>query len=261
VPAVLPIDVAEAYTAFANLGEKVEPRPILRVEDPDGSVVWEIETERERVLDPEVAYIMVDMLKTVVNAGSGRAIRDSWRGNVPDTLAVGGKTGTTNDATDVWFAGFTPDLLAVVWLGLDMPQPILPSAAGGTYAAPVWADFVRPIYFGGENAVDPETGDTLSGGSPRRPVPADWLRPADLVTAVIDAESGKLFSADFCPGENMLQEVYIEGTQPTELCDLHAPGLFGAPVRGLPQVLPEPVDSLAPDSMGADTSGGGAPGG
>jgi 1A family penicillin-binding protein len=263
VPAVLPIDVAEAYTAFANLGEKVEPRPILRVEGPDGSVVWEIEPERERVLEPEVAYVMVDMMKTVVNAGSGQSIRDPWRGNVPYALPIGGKTGTTNDATDVWFAGYTPDLLAVVWLGLDMPRPILPSAAGGTYAAPIWADFVRPIYFGDGSTVDPETGDTIPAGPPRRDVPADWQRPAEIVTAVIDSESGKLFSADFCPQENLLEEIYIPGTQPTELCDLHAPGLFGAPLRGLPQVLPDTalLDSLPSDSGGAGPSAGGLPGG
>ena len=270
VPAVLPIDVAEAYTTFANLGVKVEPRPILRVEDPQGRVVWEIEPEREEVLEPEVAYIMVDMMKTVVDAGSGRSIRDPARGDVPAELPVGGKTGTTNDGTDVWFAGFTPDLLAVVWLGFDLPRPILPNAAGGAYAAPVWADFVRPVYFGNDPAADGDTGDAARGGArtdatpagPAAPraIPAEWERPEELVTAMIDSESGKLFSADFCPQENLLEEIYLPGTQPTELCDLHAPGLFGAPLRGLPQILPDttPQDSAGPPGTRADTSGAGA---
>ena len=250
VPEVLPIDVAEAYTPFATLGVRVEPRPILRVEDADGTVLWESESVTERVLDERVAYIMVDMLKDVVNAGSGRSVRDSWRGNVADTLPVAGKTGTTNDGTDVWFAGFTPDLLAVVWFGFDRPRSIVPNAAGGTYAAPVWADFVRPIYFGSQDG-DGEAVATSETPSPRRPIPSDWSRPEGLATAVIDAGSGKLFS-EWCPVESMREEIYLPGTEPTELCDLHAPGLFGAPVRGLPQVLPVHPDSTdaPPDSIG-----------
>ena len=269
VPAVLPIDVAEAYTAFASLGTRAEPRPILRVEDPEGRVVWELEPERERVLDPQVAYIMVDMMKDVVNAGSGRSIRDAWRGNVPGTLPVAGKTGTTNDGTDVWFAGFTPDLLAVVWLGFDMPRPILPNAAGGVFAAPVWADFVRPLYFGDGDAAPSDTAAADSGGAEvsraaRRPIPADWVRPQGLTTAVIDRESGKLMS-EWCPPEQMLEEVYVPGTEPTELCDLHAPGLFGAPLRGLPQMLPDTAraDTVPPDSSAAPSAppGPASPGG
>jgi penicillin-binding protein 1A len=250
VPAVIPIDIAEAYTTFANLGVKTEPRPILRVEDARGDVIWETQTEQERVLEPEVAYIMVDMLEDVVTAGSGAAIRDPYRGNVPDSLPAAGKTGTTNDATDVWFAGFTPDLLAVVWLGFDMPQAILPSAAGGVYAAPVWADFMRPVYFGASKTVDPETGDTIPAAEARLPLPSRWARPDGVITAMIDRESGKLFSADFCPRENLLEEVYMPGTEPTELCDLHAPGLFGAPLRGMEQVLPDsgpPAEDTVPE--------------
>ena len=255
VPTVLPIDVAEAYTSFANLGVKVEPRPILRVEDPEGRVVWEMEPERERVLDEEVAYIMVDMMKSVVDAGSGRAIRDPARGNVPDTLPAAGKTGTTNDGTDVWFAGYTPDLVAVAWLGFDMPKPILPNAAGGVYAAPIWADFMRPVYFGGEGSGTAANGGTSGeAGSATRPLPSDWRRPADLVTATIDQETGKLMS-EWCPAESALEEVYLPGTQPTELCDTHAPGLFGAPLRGLPQTLPDSApDSAVVDSVAADSA-------
>lgn len=270
VPAVLPIDVAEAYTTFANLGVRVEPRPLLRVEDSQGRVVWELEPERERVLEPEVAYIMVDLLKTVVNHGSGIAVRDPNRGNIPHTLQVAGKTGTTNDATDVWFTGFTPDLLAAVWLGFDMPRPILENAAGGVYAAPIWADFVRPLYFGESVAADtlstdtlglnadtlvqsftePGTGELVYGHAPRFEIPPDWPRPERLVTAVIDRGTGKLFSADWCPPEAMFEEIYLPGTQPTELCDVHVPGLFGAPLRGLPQDLPPGVnDTIPPDSL------------
>ena len=258
VPAVLPIDVAEAYTTFANMGVKAEPRLIVRVEAPDGTVVWETDPELERVLEPEVAYIMVDMLKDVVNSGSGYAVRDPVRGNVPFTIPAAGKTGTTNDATDVWFAGFTPDLLAVVWLGFDLPTPILPNAAGGAYAAPIWADFVRPLYGDSATTVDPETGDPVRTATARFPIPVDWQRPQGVQTAVIDKESGKLFSSDFCPADAMFQEIYLPDTQPTELCDLHAPGLFGAPLRGFEQVLPDSgQDSIPADSTPAPLGEGG----
>lgn len=245
VPDVLPIDVAEAYTTFANLGEKVEPRPVLRVEDAEGSVVWSMEVERERVLDEKVGYVLVDMMKDVVNAGSGRSIRDPLRGNVPDTLAVAGKTGTTNDGSDVWFAGFTPDLLAVVWMGFDMRTEILPNAAGGAYAAPTWADFVRPLYFGTSGYEDIDTGEFIEGEAPLRPVPADWVRPPGLTTRTIDAETGKL-ATEWCPPELLRDEIYLPGTEPTEACDVHAPGLFGVPLRGLPDAPPR---ETAPDSI------------
>ncbi|MFO7893611.1 MAG: PBP1A family penicillin-binding protein [Longimicrobiales bacterium] len=280
VPTVLPIDVAEAYTTFANLGAKAEPRPILRVEDSRGRVIWEVEPERERVLDPEVAYVMVDLMKDVVNAGSGRRVRLPMYGNVPDTLPVAGKTGTTNGATDVWFAGFTPDLLATVWMGFDMPREILENAAGGSFAAPVWADFVRPLYFGsgavydssiGDSvdietgfpidsvtgfAIDPETGDTIRRRGPRFSIPADWVQPEGLVTAVIDRGTGKLFSPDWCPPEAMFEEIFLPNTQPTELCDVHAPGLFDAPLRDLPQTLPDSGQDTIPGPNAAPDGGG-----
>jgi membrane carboxypeptidase/penicillin-binding protein len=180
---------------------------------------------------------MTDILKDVVNAGSGFSIRDPQRGNLPRSLPAAGKTGTTNDGTDVWFAGYTPDLLAVAWLGFDRPRSIVPVAAGGTYAAPIWADFMRPVYFGDTGSVDVETGEPRPGTP--RPIPADWPRPEGLTTAVIDSETGKLLT-EWCPVGSAREEVYLAGTEPTELCDIHAPGLFGAPLRGVPHTPPVP---------------------
>ncbi len=247
-PSVLPIDVAEAYSSFATLGVKVKPRPILRVEDPEGRVVWESRPERERVIDERVAYIMTDLLKDVVNAGSGYSIRDPQRGNLPRSLPAAGKTGTTNDGTDVWFAGYTPDLLAVAWFGFDRPRSIVPAAAGGTYAAPVWADFMRPVYFGNGAGVDVETGEPRPGTS--RAVPDDWLRPEGLTTAIIDAETGKLLT-EWCPSRSAREEIFITGTEPSELCEVHAPGMFGAPLRGLPH-MPPAEDTLVPPPIPPD---------
>jgi 1A family penicillin-binding protein len=243
-PSVFPIDVAEAYTPFATLGVKVKPRPILRVEDSEGRVIWESQPERERVIDESVAYIMTDLLQDAVNAGTGYSIRDPNRGNLSREVPAAGKTGTTNDGTDVWFAGFTPDLLAVAWLGFDRPRNIIANAAGGAYAAPIWADFMRPVYMGtGGGAADLETGEARPGAA--RPIPAMWTRPDGVTTATIDGITGKLLT-EWCPTQSAREEVYLTGTEPSELCDIHAPGLFGAPLRGLPQgsPRPEPLDTL-----------------
>jgi penicillin-binding protein 1A len=243
VPSVFPIDLAEAYTPFATLGVRVTPRPILRVEDSEGRLIWETQPERERVIDETVAFIVTDLLKDAVNAGTGYSIRDPARGNVPHILPVAGKTGTTNDGTDVWFAGFTPNLLAVTWLGFDRPRNIVVNAAGGAYAAPIWADFMRSVYFGsGTGGAELAAGDLATGAA--RAIPSDWTRPEGITTATIDGETGRLLT-DWCPSRSARVELFLAGTEPTELCDRHAPGLFGNPLRGLPSANrdPEPEDT------------------
>jgi hypothetical protein len=93
--------------------------------------------------------------------------------------------------------------------------------------------------------IDPTTGRIIERYEPRYPIPPEWKMPDGLVTAVIDRGTGKLFSADWCPKNAMFEEIFLPNTQPTELCDVHAPGLFGAPIRDLPQVLPD----SEPDSI------------
>jgi membrane peptidoglycan carboxypeptidase len=180
-------------------GQKVEPRPILRVEDAQGRVIWETEPERERVIEPRGRLHHGRHAQGRGERRQRYSIRDPGGATSPHALPAAGKTGTTNDATDVWFAGFTPDLLAVVWLGFDRPQHILPNAAGGAFAAPIWADFIRPVYFGRR------AGRRRSSRRARRarerptpPIPATGP-PEGLRRPSIDRESGKLFSADFCP--------------------------------------------------------------
>jgi len=141
----------------------------------------------------------------------------------------------------------------VVWIGFDLPQEILANAAGGAYAAPVWADFVRPLYFGTPSYEDFETGDTVPGQPPRLEIPLDWERPEGFTTRMIDMRSGKL-GTEWCPEGLVQEEIFLPGTEPTELCDLHAPGIFGAPLRGLPQLLPDTTDTIPP--VPADTGGG-----
>ena len=215
---VIPIQIAEAYSSFPNLGTKIRPFPILRVEDSEGIVLWEPQPERTQVLDSLVSRIMVSMLEDVVIRGTGyNAIR--IRGGLPYQVPAAGKTGTTNDGTDVWFTGFTPNLLATVWFGMDAPIPIFSlgpgkrQATGGGLAAPVWASFMRRVYMGGD-------GDNTSfqAQHPLLPIESGWPLLPGLNAVLVDRRTGKLASR-WCAEEDRYLEYYLPGTEPTELCD------------------------------------------
>ncbi len=209
---VIPLQLAEAFSVFANTGTLLRARPILRVEDKDGRLLWETRPEREAVLDPMAAAITRDLLRTALDYGTGANVRS--RGNLPYEVPAAGKTGTTNDATNVWFAGFTPDLLAVVWFGFDRPRKIMENATGGGLAAPVWGEFMRAMYY---------------GPAAEFKVPMPWPWPDAIITRRIDRESGKL-AAQWCSEQNAYTEFFIPGTEPTESCSPSG-GIFGAPLR------------------------------
>jgi penicillin-binding protein 1A len=139
---VIPLEMVSAYTAFANLGVRSAPIAILRVEDPQGKVLWQPQPRRERVMAPDQAFVMNDLLRDVVRVGtaSGAVKRTGF------TLPAGGKTGTTNDFTDVWFIGFTRELVAGFWMGFDQPQTIKQGAQGGIFVVPAWGAFMREVY-------------------------------------------------------------------------------------------------------------------
>ena len=209
---VIPLDVVEAFTTYANLGVRVSPQPILRIEDKTGRTIWESQPEREEVLDPQTAWIMLTVLRDVVNPG-GTAARVR-RENLGPEIPAAGKTGTTNNETDIWFVGFTPDLLAGVWIGLDERQKIFDRAVGGGHAAPVWGAFMERVY-------------------QTRPIPEPWEPPGGLVYRTIDKVTGQL-ATEFCPLDGVYEEVYLPGTEPQEECTLHQPTPWGTrlPSRG-----------------------------
>ena len=208
---VKPIEVAEAYSAFATLGSRVTPFPILRVENARGELLWEPQRQSTPVLDSAVARIMVDLLEDAANRGTGPTHRSV--GGLPYDVPTAGKTGTTNDATDVWFSAFTPNLLAVVWFGMDRPQSIfrIASATGGGLAAPVWGRFMKQVYYG-DVIGEGEVGGVL-------PIPERWPFPANVTTREIDRRSGKLW-ASWCedPEANRYTEYFVAGTEPSEYC-------------------------------------------
>jgi len=195
---VYPLEMISAYTTFATLGVRATPFGITRVEDASGHVIFQANPQRYVVLSPEEAWLMVDMMKDVVRRGTAATI---WASGFH--IPAGGKTGTTNDYSDVWFIGFTPDLVAGVWMGFDRPQKIMSDAQGGRLAAPAWLGFMNEVYA-------------------RRPDPPDWPRPEDIIARDIDWTTG-LLRNPFCPDSDVITEYFIPGTEPTRECDVHSP--------------------------------------
>jgi penicillin-binding protein 1A len=194
---VRPIDYVAAYTVWDNLGGVVEPRLITRIEDASGRVVYQRPPATPTpVMDPRVAFIMRDMMRDAAERGTGGPARRA----VPSSIPVAGKTGTTNDNVDVWFMGMTPDLVAGVWLGFDRPSTIMPGAAGGSLAAPIWGDMMARYYAG-------------------RPAPAPWSPPAGLLAAELDRSTG-LPADSLTPPAQRYTEYFIPGTEPQALKDI-----------------------------------------
>jgi len=214
---VIPLQMAEAYSTFPAIGNKVRPFPIVRVEDASGRVLWEPQPERTQVLDSLVAGVMVTMLQDVVTRGTGyNGIR--LTAGLPREVLAAGKTGTTNDGTDAWFIGFTPNLLAAVWFGMDRPQPLFKlnrgrQATGGGLAGPVWGRFMKQVYYGAE-----ASADGTGAAPPALPIVPSWAIPPGLKTALVDKKTGKLASR-WCAAEDQYLEYFIPGTEPTEYCD------------------------------------------
>lgn len=189
---VYPVQMIASYSVFANLGLRTTPHAILKVENANGKVVWQPTTEREAVLSPEEAWLMVSMMKDVVVRGTGARI---WSSGF--RVPAGGKTGTTNDGADVWFIGYTADLVAGVWMGFDKPQKIKANAQGGELASPAWSSFMTEVYR-------------------RKPQPPDWPRPDGVVVREIDALTGQLANSSCMTA--LTTEFFVQGTEPTGTC-------------------------------------------
>ena len=193
---VYPIEMVAAYSAFATLGTRAVPQAIVRVESNKGEILWEPEVTRVPVMSNEEAWLMVSAMKDVVRRGTAaRYVGAQF------SKPAAGKTGTTNNGTDVWFIGYTTDLVAGVWMGFDKPQTIKSNAQGGHLAAPAWTAFMNEVYR-------------------RKPSPPDWPMPANIVQRTIDVSTNEL-STPYCPANVVASEYFIPGTDPMYPCTQH----------------------------------------
>jgi penicillin-binding protein 1B len=164
-----PLEVATAYTTFANLGDRVLPLPVTQVATGDGYTRVMPQPDRKNVIRPDVAYVMDDMMKDVINRGTAAQAQAWGFKNVAGKTAYAGKTGTSRDG---WFAGFTPELVCVVYVGFDENDDL--GMKGADSAMPIWADFMKA-------ALDehPEWN-------------GDWVMPMGVRKAEIDIRNGAL---------------------------------------------------------------------
>jgi penicillin-binding protein 1A len=199
--AVTPMELATAYTVFANGGIKVAPAYIVRVLDRDGRILESVDPadfpngpqtgqklvrqSRERVISPETAYLITNLMESVVQNGTG------WRAKALGR-PVAGKTGTTNDLKDAWFIGYTPDLVAVTWVGYDQEKPLGDMETGSKAAAPAWVSFMT----------------TAMKGVPVR----DFKIPDSIEFRSIDPKTGLLIPED---SPDAVIEAFAPGTAPT----------------------------------------------
>lgn len=178
-----PLQIASAYTAFANNGMRTAPMAINRITTGDGTTIAQPTAQKNEVLRPEVAYVMTSFMKDVVNRGTAAPIRA--RGF---KFNVAGKTGTSRDG---WFAGYTPNLVCVVWVGFDDGSQL--GLTGAASALPIWADFMNSAL-----TVHPEwTGD--------------WQMPSGIQEVNIDPATGQLAQAD---STSTRAELFLSGTSP-----------------------------------------------
>ena len=197
---VTPLQMVEAYSPLANAGVRVTPYFIIEVRDANGMVLESHSPKRQLVLDDKTAYIITDMLKGVIKAphGTGRSA-DIGR-------PAAGKTGTADSNTDAWFVGYTPDMITAVWIGEDTQREMRYAnlgVVGSGRAAQIWAA---------------NKNQALADLPPR-----DIPMTGGIVTGVkICKQSGELADTH-CPAGDVIEEIFIAGTQPTAKCSVHAP--------------------------------------
>jgi penicillin-binding protein 1A len=222
VSEVTPLELVSAYGVLANGGVRAEPFAIRRVTDSQGRTLEEHVVEPHEVMRPETAYILTNVMKGVVERGTATRARILKR-------PLAGKTGTTSEATDVWFIGFTPSLVAGVWVGFDVKRSLGPAETGGRLALPLWIAFMQRVL--------PDLPD------------GDFPIPENLATIPVNHATGRPVPPD---EKGAILEYFIKGSEPSRLeatapADLSLQPAQAAPVPADPSV-PPPVSSFSPVS-------------
>jgi penicillin-binding protein 1B len=191
---VIPLELARAYCAFAADGVLPAPLALREISDAEGQMLDRRHMAVDEVVPADKAFLINSMLNSVTVQGTASSLK-----RLGIHPPVAGKTGTTNDSRDAWFVGYTPEILALVWVGCDDGSSM--GGTGASAALPIWADLMRRI------------PQYLSG--------AWFQRPSGIVDRVICAESGQLAITGRCP--QPVRELFLEGLAPTESCPLHRP--------------------------------------
>jgi penicillin-binding protein 1B len=184
-----PLDIAGAYTIFANNGVRLQPWMIASVRDANSNVIDNFTTQSRSVLDPRATYLTLSLMEDVINHGTAAGVR-----GLGFTAPAAGKTGTSHDA---WFAGFTSNLLCVVWVGNDDYSDI--KLEGAQVAAPIWAEFMKRA------TQLPQYSDTQT-----------FEPPAGITEVSLD-KATNLLADTACPDD--YTAAFLDGTQPTNTCD------------------------------------------
>jgi penicillin-binding protein 1A len=224
VSEVTPLELVSAYGVLANGGVRAEPFPIRKVTDSQGRILEEHVPEPQAVMRPETAYVLTNVMKGVVERGTATRARVLKR-------PLAGKTGTTSEATDVWFIGFTPNLVAGVWVGYDLKRSLGPAETGGRMALPLWIAFMQRVL-------------------PDFPV-EDFPVPENVTAVRVNHETG--FPA---PPEDAgtIQEYFIQGTEPMLIETASPsepspqPAQAGPPATDIPSGVNAPPPQAEPPS-------------
>ncbi len=207
---VTPLEVAVAFSTLANGGVRTQPLAVKQVIDQEGRTLEKKDIQVEKVITPQLAFMMNYIMKGVLDHGTARSARQ-----LGFTRPAAGKTGTTNDTKDAWFVGYTPDLLTVVWIGFDNGTKL--GLSGAQAALPIWTDFMKKATAG-------------------MPV-TDFAPPPGVKMVDIDPLSGQRATRN-CP--TVIQEAFLEGDEPSGYCPLHpAPmaGFFSAPAEFISKMV------------------------
>jgi len=220
---ITPVEAAGAYTMFANGGDYVKPSFLSLVRDDKGRVVYKNKIEDRQELDPRVAYLLTSMMEEVLRSGTGAGVPARYGLTIP----MAGKTGTSHDG---WFAGYTSELLCVVWVGFDNNEQL--NLQGAHSAAPIWGEFMKRA---------------LGYREYRDAKP--FLAPTGIVSAEIDPVSG-FAATPSCPTRRA--EVFIAGTEPLTPCPLHSGGRPNVTnVTGWDTSPPPPPPARTPTAISA----------
>ncbi len=198
------LEMVSAYSVYPDKGVRFRPYFITRIEDKDGNVLEETRVESEEVVSPQTAYMMTYLMRGTVEGEGGTAGAASVLG-----WPLAGKTGTTDDYSDAWFIGFSPDLCAGVWVGHDLPVPLGERQTGAAAALPIWIDFFGRVI---RDARDKAKAEGIVSF-----VPPDFEVPPNLSFVEIDRKTG-LLATPACLFPFL--EVFVPGTEPSRYCTL-----------------------------------------